>query len=231
MKVNVLLFARLRRAAGRAAWTLECDEPEGGLSVREAAERCAAEFGLDLRGVMAAVNERYAQPADRLRDGDELALVPPVSGGAPDDLLLLTSEPLDLAGLHARLIQPECGAQAAFTGSTRTPDRDREIAALTYEAYEAMTRREMAAIAAEARERWPLGTLVIAHRLGRVAAGEVSLFVGVGSAHRAPGLAALPWIVDEVKRRLPVWKLEEGPGGEAWVAGTSQAAPPLEPGD
>ena len=230
MRVKVLLFARLRRAAGCSEWEFEAAEPGAGVTARQAADACAGRFALDLRGVMCAVNECYAHPGQLLNDGDELALIPPVSGGAPDasTSISIGEGPLDLISLHARLRQPEYGAQVVFTGSTRSPDGGRVIAALTYEAFEAMAERELAAIAVEARARWPLGVIVIAHRLGRVGPGEVSLFVGAASPHRPPSLEAVPWMVEEVKRRAPVWKREQTANGEAWVEGSSQAAPALD---
>jgi MoaE-MoaD fusion protein len=139
------------------------------------------------------------------------------------DFFLVSSDPLPILELHARLIRPEWGGQAMFTGSTRTPNKNLEILKLEYEAYPALCQNVMRDLALEARATWELGTVVLAHRTGIVLPGEISIVVGVGSAHRRACLEAVPWLVDEAKARLPVWKLEVAATGERWVEGaTSQ---------
>jgi molybdopterin synthase catalytic subunit len=221
VKVNVLFFAAHRRAAGVGSATLELPD---GSRVREAAALLEARYGLALRGSMVAVNDEYAAPEAVLSDGDTLALIPPVSGGAHDDHCEVSAHPLEVARLHARLIHPTLGGQALFTGSTRSPNRGEEIVHLEYEVYPALCLGVMRQLTLEARAHFDVARIVLAHRSGTVLPGEVSIFVGAASAHRRAALDAVPWLVDEAKARLPVWKLEVTAQGEHWVEGSTRGA-------
>jgi MoaE-MoaD fusion protein len=224
MRIKLLFFAGHRRAAGVGESSLEVPE---STSVRSAATLIAAHFKLELVGSMVAVNDEYADPERVLRDGDTLAIIPPVSGGSSEnDFFLVTQAPLEIAALHDRLLHPGLGGQAFFTGSTRTPNKNLEILRLEYEAYPALCQNVMRDLAAEARERFQIHRIVLAHRVGTVLPAEVSIFVGAASAHRRAALEAVPWLVDEAKLRLPVWKLEVAVTGERWVEG-SVGAPTL----
>jgi MoaE-MoaD fusion protein len=229
MKIQLLFFAAHRRTAGISTANLEVPD---GATAREVSSLVALKFGLELRGSMVAVNDEYADPDRVLRDGDALAFIPPVSGGTSenfgdspsDDVFEMSSEPLDLLALHAHLVRPEWGGQAHFTGSTRSPNKNETIVHLEYEAYPAFCFKEMQRIANQARERWELGRVVIAHRMGTVLPGQVSIFIGASSAHRKACLEAVPWILDEAKARLPVWKLEVTQSGQRWVEGSTSSA-------
>ncbi len=221
MQVKVLFFASHRRAAGVGETTLELPD---GASVREASQILERQYGLTLRGSMVAVNDEYATPEQVLEGGDTLALIPPVSGGSDADLFVITDGPLGIAALHAALLHPAHGGQAFFTGSTRTPNKNLAILRLEYEAYPALCQTVMRRLATEARERFEIETVVIAHRTGIVLPGEVSIFIGVNSAHRRAALDAVPWLVDAAKERLPVWKLEVAVSGERWVEGSVSGA-------
>lgn len=219
MKVKLLFFAAHKRAAGLS--DAQIDLPDGS-SAHDAAKLVEARFGLELKGSMVAVNDEYADPERTLEPGDTLAFIPPVAGGAgeSDDYFLVTPDPLDLVGLHARLVEPEWGGQAMFTGSTRSPNKGLVIERLEYEAYPEMCLGEMARITNEARARWDLGRVVIAHRTGIVLPAQPSIFIGASSAHRNACQEAVPWLLDESKARLPVWKLEVAESGERWVEGS-----------
>ena len=223
MQIKVLFFASHRRAAGVGETELELPEAS---SVRSAATMIAAQFKLTLAGSMVAVNDEYADPERVLQGGDTLAIIPPVSGGAEDDFFLVTEAPLEISALHDRLLHPGLGGQAFFTGSTRTPNKDLEILRLEYEAYPALCHNVMRQLANEARGHFEVNCIVLAHRVGTVLPAEVSIFVGAASAHRRAALEAVPWLVDEAKLRLPVWKLEVAVTGERWVEG-SIGAPTL----
>jgi MoaE-MoaD fusion protein len=145
-----------------------------------------------------------------------------------DDVCLISPEPLDILVLHGLLLRPEWGGQAVFTGSTRSPNQGIDIVRLEYEVYPELCQAVMQTLIAEARQRWPVGRVVLAHRSGVVPPAEPSIFIGVASSHRQACLEALPWLLDEAKARLPVWKLEVAATGEHWVEGASVAAPALK---
>jgi MoaE-MoaD fusion protein len=217
MNVKLLFFAAHKRTAGISS--AELDLPDGS-NAREAAKLVEVRYGLELKGSMVAVNDEYADPERTLEPGDTLAFIPPVAGGSGDDYFLVTPDALDLIGLYARLVKPEWGGQAMFTGSTRSPNKNLEITHLEYEAYPAMCTNVMRDLALEARSRWDLGRIVVAHRTGIVLPAQPSIFIGASSAHRAACLEAVPWLLDESKARLPVWKLEVAASGERWVEGS-----------
>jgi MoaE-MoaD fusion protein len=221
MQVKVLFFAAHRRAAGLGETTLELPD---GASVREASQLLEQRYHLALRGSMVAVNDEYATPERVLNEGDTLALIPPVSGGSDADLFLVTDAPLEIAALHAALLHPAHGGQAVFTGSTRTPNQGLDILRLEYEAYPALCQTVMRQLALEARGRFEIAAVVLAHRTGIVLPGEVSIFVAASSQHRRAALDAVPWLVDASKERLPVWKLEVATSGERWVEGNVSRA-------
>jgi MoaE-MoaD fusion protein len=217
MNVTLLFFAAHKRTAGLSSAELELPD---GANARDAAKLVEVRYGLELRGSMVAVNDEYADPERTLEPGDTLAFIPPVAGGSSEDYFLVTPDALDLVGLHARLVKPEWGGQAMFTGSTRSPNKNLVITHLEYEAYPAMCTNVMRDLALEARSRWDLGRVVIAHRTGIVLPAQPSIFIGASSAHRAACLEAVPWLLDESKARLPVWKLEVAASGERWVEGS-----------
>jgi MoaE-MoaD fusion protein len=221
MKIKLLFFAAHRRASGSSEATLEVPDAS---SVRDAAALVAERFGLELKGSMVAVNDEYADPERILEPGDTLAFIPPVSGGSSDeDVFLVTESPLEIGALHLKLLHPGWGGQALFTGSTRTPNKGLDILRLEYEAYPALCVNVMRQLALEVRDRFEVTRVVLAHRIGVVLPAEVSIFVGAASAHRRAALEAVPWLVDEAKARLPVWKLEVAVTGERWVEGSTSA--------
>jgi len=219
MKVKVRLFAHYREIAGLGETTLELPEKA---SVNDAQRVLEATFPeLELSGGMAAVNEELAQPETPLHDGDELAFLPPVSGGSPDELLELTEEPLEdrLGELVRWATAPAYGAVVSFAGTTRSPNKGRDVRYLEYEAYSPMAQKIMAKIASELRERWELGRIAIVHRLGRVYPAETSLLIVVSSPHRPEAFAAARQALERIKKILPVWKKEYLNDGEVWVEG------------
>ncbi len=208
MLVRVRLFAQLRERAGRGEVELELAE---GASVGDAID-ALRETAAGLPVVM-AVNREYA-PADTvLRAGDELALIPPVSGGGVGAVTLVHEGPLSLDGVVARVQDPRAGAVVTFSGVTR------DVSHLGYEAYGDMAAAEIDRIAAAAVQRHGLCAAAAEHRVGRVALGEASVVVAASAPHRAEAFAGAREIIDEIKARAPVWKKEEG----AWKDGTTPA--------
>jgi molybdopterin synthase catalytic subunit len=207
MQIRVRLFAGLRERAG--ATELELELPEGAL-VADALERMAELT--DGVPVVMAVNHEYADPGSALESGDEVALIPPVSGGAVGSLhARLTSEPLKLDPLIDIVRDPRAGAVVTFLGVTR------EVSELEYETYAEMAEPQMAEIVARAVERHGLCAAAAEHRVGTVPLSEPSVAIAVSAPHRDAAFAGAREIIDELKARVPIWKKEEG----EWVPGVT----------
>jgi molybdopterin synthase catalytic subunit len=203
--VNVRLFAGLRERAG---WSQrEIDAATVGEIWR------ALELGDEPGGLLYAVNKEYAARDRELAAGDEVALIPPVSGGA----FLLSDEPLSLDRVVDEVRSDEAGAIATFTGTTRIVSRGRTVTHLDYEAYEGMAEKVMAEIAEALQARYELTAVAIHHRVGRVGIGDTSVVIAVSAAHRQDALAACKDAIDELKERVPLWKKEVYEGGEEWI--------------
>jgi molybdopterin synthase catalytic subunit len=203
--VTVRLFAGLRERAG---W-----------SRREVDAATVADvwpalgLGDEPAGLLYAVNREYADRDRALAPGDEVALIPPVSGGA----FLLSDEPLSLDRVVDEVRSDEAGAIATFTGTTRVRSRGRTVTHLDYEAYEGMAEQVMEEIADALRARYELTEIAIHHRIGRVTIGETSVVIAVSAPHRQDALAACKDAIDELKERVPLWKKEVYEGGEEWI--------------
>lgn len=217
MEVTVRLFAMLRERAGASELTL--DLPEGA-RVRDALD--SLDSLADGIPLVMAVNREYADAERVLGSGDELALIPPVSGGAlrAAPWARVSAEPLSLDALAARVRDPRAGAVLTFSGVTRDVDR------LEYEAYTQMAEERMAQIAADAVERHGLCAAAVEHRVGDVPLSEPSVIVAVSAPHRGEAFAAGRAIIDRVKAEAPIWKKEVDAAGERWVEGTSPGAGP-----
>jgi molybdopterin synthase catalytic subunit len=211
MRVTVRLFAILRQRAGRD--TLELDLPDGARVSDALAE--VDDLAGGLRLVM-AVNREYAAADHPLAAGDELALIPPVSGGATTaPHVAIREEPLSVDAVVARVRDPRAGAVVVFEGVTR------DVGWLDYEAYVEMATEQITAIVVAAVERHGLCAAAAEHRVGRVPLSEPSVIVAVSAAHRGEAFAGAREIIDAIKARAPIWKTEEG----EWVEG----APPPTP--
>jgi molybdopterin synthase catalytic subunit len=227
MTVTVRLFAILRERAGRDS--VEIELPEGA-TVRDAFERLAAAPGLgelvERMPLRMAVNREYASDDTAIALGDELAVIPPISGGAPDSegrtRARVTEEPLSADELSRWVADPGAGAIVAFQGVTR------EVASLDYEAYREMAEERIAAILVECVERHGLLAAAAEHRVGRVARGEPGVVVAVSAGHREEAFAGAREAIDRIKAEAPIWKRELDAAGEGtWVPG--EAAPEREP--
>src|SRR5712691_6774688 len=205
MAVVVRLFAGLRERAGWSSREVE--------AARVSDVWPALELGDEPPGLLYAVNKEYAEGSRELSDGDEVALIPPVSGGA----FLLSEEPLSLEAVVEEVASDEAGAVATFVGTTRIHTRGRTVTHLEYEAYEGMAEQVMAEIADELRRRYELCDVAIHHRIGRVGIGERSVVIAVSAPHRRDALAACKDAIDTLKQRVPLWKKEVYEGGEEWV--------------
>jgi MoaE-MoaD fusion protein len=203
--VVVRLFAGLRERAG---WSVR------ELDVASVAEVWPAlELGDEPEGLLYAVNREYADREQELRDGDEVALIPPVSGGA----FRVTEAPLSLEAVAAEVADERAGAVATFTGTVRRQSRGREVTHLEYEAYAEMAEDVMAWLAGDLEARYDLCSIAIHHRVGRLEVGEASVVIAVSAPHRHDALAACKDAIDRLKETVPLWKKEAYEGGEEWV--------------
>ncbi len=208
MRVVVRLFAGLRERAGTDRRDLELDD---GAALGDVWP--ALGLGEEPPGLLYAVNRAYAHPATELSEGDEVALIPPVSGGT----FRLTEGPVNLTSVVVAVVDEQAGAIATFLGTVRAKSRGRDVIALEYEAYEEMAEEVMAEIAAEVDERYDLCKVAITHRLGRVEVGETSVAIAVSAPHRQDALAACADVIETLKARVPLWKKELYEGGEEWI--------------
>jgi MoaE-MoaD fusion protein len=206
MSVTVRLFAGLRERAGWSERELE------GIS-RVGDVWPALGLGAEPEGLLYAVNKEYADREVSLKDGDEVALIPPVSGGA----FRLTAEPLSLDVVVDEVRNDRAGAIATFVGTTRMESRGRTVLHLDYEAYEEMAEMVMAEIAEELKRRYDVCEIAIHHRTGRVDIREASVVIAVSAPHRQDALAACKDAIDTLKEQVPLWKKESYEGGEEWI--------------
>jgi molybdopterin synthase catalytic subunit/molybdopterin converting factor small subunit len=206
MSVKVRLFAGLRERAG---WGER--DVEGVTRVGEVWALLG--LGPEPDGLLYAVNKEYAGREQELADGDEVAVIPPVSGGS----FRLTAEPLSLDAVVDEVRNERAGAIATFVGTTRVESRGRTVQHLDYEAYEGMAEKVMAELAASLRQRYDLCEVAIHHRTGRVEIGEASVIIAVSAPHRQDAFAACKDAIDTLKEQVPLWKKEVYEGGEEWI--------------
>ena len=206
MKVTVRLFAGLRERAGWSQRNLED-------VARVADVWPALDLGEEPAGLLYAVNKEYADRDQPLVDGDEVALIPPVSGGS----FRLSEEPLSLDAAVDEVRSDEAGAIATFVGTTRVHSRGRAVERLEYEAYPGMAEKVMAEIADELKRRYDVCEIAIHHRTGTVEIGDASVVIAVSAPHRQDALAACKDAIDTLKVQVPLWKKEIYEGGEEWI--------------
>jgi molybdopterin synthase catalytic subunit len=206
VQIHVRLFAGLRERAGFSERELE--------GVTRVADVWEA-LGLDdePEGLLYAVNREYAERERELADGDEVALIPPVSGGS----FRVTGEPLSLDAVVREVADDRAGAIATFSGTVRSESRGRSVVHLDYEAFAEMAEEVIARLAAELEQRYDLCAIAIHHRTGRVEIGEPSVVIAVSAPHRHDALAACKEAIDTLKETVPLWKKEVYEGGEEWI--------------
>ncbi|HUG88662.1 MAG TPA: molybdenum cofactor biosynthesis protein MoaE [Actinomycetota bacterium] len=215
MRLRVQMFGALRERAGRGEEVLDLPDGSTGTDLlRVVAERHPEASPL-LDKVSLAVNLEVVPPDRELAAADEVALLPPVAGGA-GILVGLREEP-SVSEALAAVADPEAGGTAIFLGTVRDHSDAGAVERLEYEAYEEMAQRSMRAVAEEARERWSLSGAAILHAVGNLEVGRPTIVAACAAPHREEAFEACRFLVDEVKSRLPVWKKERGPWGERWV--------------
>jgi molybdopterin synthase catalytic subunit len=215
MHVSVRLFASYREAAGRG--TLNLEVPEGATlgAVAEALAGAYPALREPLGRAVIAVNQDVAPLDTPVRDGDEVAFLPPMSGGGP---FVVTEQPLDADAVVAEVAGPAEGAVVVFIGTVRDNSRGgKPVSYLEYEAYAPMAERAMARIGHECRARFEVHGVAMHHRVGRLQLGEASVVIAVAAPHRGPAFEACRYAIDRLKETVPVWKKEVGPDGAYWV--------------
>lgn len=233
IKINVLFFGAARDAVGGNELQLSLGP---AATVSTAFGKLLHEFS-DLerfgRSLLFAVNQEYATQETELRDKDELAIFPPVSGGAVSkkekesaepckDFYEITTGLLNIGKICRRVVLPECGATVTLDGYAREWTAGRKTKYLVYEAYEPMALAEMEKLGKEARRRFGISHIGIVHRTGRVDIGETSVVISVSAPHRRAAFEACEWTIGELKRTVPIWKKEVFDDGEQWVEGEEQ---------
>jgi molybdopterin synthase catalytic subunit len=221
MQVKILPFGVLKDWLGSTTMELPEGATVAGLLDHLAAHGSRIPANI-WASIAVSVNAEYARPAHILRDGDEVGLLPPVSGGSLTDNPLvsaLTREPIDADKLVASAKEGEDGAVVVFDGIVRNNTRGRQTLHLDYEAYEEMALRQMNELANEAHTRFHVRHITIVHRLGRLAVGETSVLIVVASAHRAQAYEASRFLIDTLKKTVPIWKKETFVDGAIWSDG------------
>jgi molybdopterin synthase catalytic subunit len=224
MRIQVLFFGILKELAGKSSDLLELLP---GASVRDVLTHYEARIpgmGSLFSSIALAVNQQYADAETALKDGDEVALLPPVSGGLCDPnerrrCASIVRTSIDTNRTLSDLKRGEDGAAVVFEGVVRNQTRGRRTLYLDYEAYEEMALKEMESLAAAALEKFQIRDLALVHRLGRLEIGETSVLVVVASAHRAAAFDACRWLIDTLKRTVPIWKKEYFEDGAVWADG------------
>ena len=222
MQIRVLFFGILKDLVGCSSATLELADGARVEAVLQHYSRQAPRFAGMLGSLALSVNQEYATPDAVLRAGDEVALLPPVSGGSPDaplDDVRIVRESIAAQSVISGLKMPQDGAVVIFDGVVRDNTRGRRTLYLDYEAYETMALKKMQGLAEEARSRFGVRQVALVHRLGRLEIGETSVLIVVASAHRGAAFEACRWIIDTLKKTVPIWKKEYFEDGAVWADG------------
>lgn len=225
MRVTVLTFGMLRDLPGQIPDSIDLPSGATVADLLAHCRKCRSESADLWSSVAVAVNREYAPATHALSDGDEVALLPPVSGGSGDHAspatshVALTTDPISAASIAEPLKHGEDGAVVVFDGIVRNHTRGRRTLYLFYEAYPEMALARMKQLASEALQSYPIRDVAIVHRLGRLEVGETSVIIAVASAHRAAAFDACRWLIDTLKQTVPIWKKEFFEDGAVWAQG------------
>ena len=238
MRVKVLFFGQLKDIVGRSEEILELPEQARLASVFEHYSAAFPKLGEMAQSIVLARNQEFSPAHSAVVDGDEIALLPPVSGGAylseiedeAGHFFALTRDPIDAQELKQRLQRPEDGAAIDFEGVVRNNTKGRATRFLDYECYEPMALKKMAEIGREIAAQYAIGRIAMVHRLGRMEIGETSVAIVVTAPHRRPAFEAALEGINRLKRLVPVWKKEYFEDGEVWVEGEWDKNAPVAAG-
>jgi molybdopterin synthase catalytic subunit/molybdopterin converting factor small subunit len=229
MQIRILFFGVLKDLAGRGSDLLNLPEHAALSDVFAHYEERVPRFGQLAASIAISVNQEFAGPDSKIKDGDEIAFLPPVSGGLEESESVspgpsqryssIVREQIDTQAVLTELKQPTDGAAVVFEGVVRDNTRGRRTLYLDYEAYEEMAVKQMNILAEQALQQFPIRDVAIVHRLGRLEIGETSVLIAVASAHRAAAFDACRWLIDTLKRTVPIWKKEHFEDGAVWADG------------
>lgn len=225
MQIRVLFFGVLKDIAGRGTELVDLPEPAKLSDLLLYLQQQTPRLNVHFPSTAISINQVYARPDSILKPGDEVALLPPVSGGCSvqNQTLArranLVNEKIDTRALIDRIQHPEDGATVLFEGIVRNHSHGRRTLFLDYDAYPEMAVKQMEALADEALTKFAVRDVAIVHRVGRLQIGETSVAIVVASAHRGPAFDACRWLIDTLKRTVPIWKKEYFEDGAVWADG------------
>ena len=234
IQVQVRVFASLRQVLGTPSLTVSLS---AGATVADLVERVSQDYPAaapHLARALVAINQDYADRSRLLAPDDEVAVFPPVSGGASQTArqeavtcIALSADPIESLRLSALVTEPSIGGIVTFTGVVRDNNLGRQVGHLEYEAYPDMAEAKMRQVVAEARERWPvIRGVAVVHRTGRLEIGETAVLIAIGAPHRGDGaFEAARYIIDRTKEIVPIWKKEAWADGEEWLEGEYRPQP------
>lgn len=229
VRVCVLFFGAAREMVGCDQQTFEVPVPATVATVYQEIQAKHPHLSRFGRSLLFAVNQEYADMDSEVREADELAIFPPVSGGTDEaydkDFFEVTTEPINVGEVARRVVLPQCGASVSLDGYARAVTRGHEQRTqyLVYEAYAPMALKEMRRLGNEAHARFEIAHIGIVHRTGRLEIGETSVVISISAPHRGSAFAACEWAIRELKRTVPIWKKEVFGNGEEWVEGSFPA--------
>lgn len=218
--MRVLFFGVLKEAAGHSEESIEVDAPATIGGVFDAYRQRFATLDARRSSILFARNREFATPDTTLKEGDEIAFLPPVSGGTqPKIIATITRAVIDTGALAESIRQDHDGAIVTFEGVVRDNTKGRQTRYLEYEAYEPLALAQMEQVAREVGQKFAVSRVGVVHRLGRLEIGEASVAITVGAPHRRPAFEAALETIDRLKREVPIWKKEFFADGEVWVDG------------
>jgi len=224
MQIRVLLFGVLKSVVGQSSEVLDFPEGSRVTNLLALYKDRFPQFEAIMSTLAVSVNQEYSRADRTLAAGDEVGLLPPVSGGVPEaastpDVIAIVKEPIETLAVLNRLKRPQDGAAVVFEGIVRDHTRGRRTLYLDYEAYEPMAIKQLHGLAEQARDRFAVSGVSIVHRLGRLQIGETSVLIVVSSEHRAAAFEACRWVIDTLKKTVPIWKKEYLEDGAVWADG------------
>lgn len=213
--ISMLYFAMFREQIGKASETLNVPSRATAGDVFDIVTAAYTVLAGMRNSTMVMVNEEYAEPGQPLQDGDEVALIPPVSGG--EHRFVCTQDEIDARAVEALVASDDAGALVTFIGTVRNHARGREVCSLEYEAYAPAAQKKLAQVGDEVQQQWPAVRIAISHRFGHLMPGEASVVIVCSSAHRDEAYAASAWAISRIKEIVPIWKKEHYADGSAWI--------------